>query len=174
MAPRRRVSSPSPKPFSVSCKVGFSTIHSAIDLARPVFDFGAPGFWELVHAARLSVFEAAAARDVPLVVTTYCYAEPDDRLAFEQIADIVEGRGGEVLPVFLRCSNDEIARRLGNADRSSRGKITSQRGLDEFLRRFQMCPLPRRDCLEIDTGTDSAERIGRQIIRHFSLDPSRR
>jgi hypothetical protein len=27
--------------------------HAAIDLARTVFDFGAPGFWELVHDATL-------------------------------------------------------------------------------------------------------------------------
>ncbi len=26
--------------------------HAAIDLARTVFDFGAPGFWELVHSVR--------------------------------------------------------------------------------------------------------------------------
>ena len=145
--------------------------HAAIDLARTVFDFGAPGFWELVHAARLAVFKAAAECDISLVVTTYCYAEPEDRLAFEQIADVVESRGGALLPVFLECSTREVARRLGNADRSSRGKITSRAGLDEFHERFLMCPVPRPDCLKLDTSDESAESVARRIIRHFSLDP---
>src|SRR5436190_2013325 len=34
--------------------------HAAIDLALTVFDFGAPGFWELVHDVRLSALDAAA------------------------------------------------------------------------------------------------------------------
>jgi hypothetical protein len=144
--------------------------HSAIDLARTVFDFGAPGFWELVHAARLAVLKAAAERDVSLVVTTYCYAEPDDRLAVEQIADLVESRGGALLPVFLQCSEHEIVRRLGNADRSSRGKVTSRKGLDEFLERFHICPVPRPDCLMVDTSSEAAENTARRIISHFNLD----
>ena len=144
--------------------------HAAIDLARTVFDFGAPGFWELVHAARLAVFKAAAGRDVSLVVMTYCYAEPDDRLAFEQIAEIVEGHGGALLPVFLQCSEHEIARRLANADRSSRGKVRSREGLDDFLERFHMCPVPRPDCLTVDTSSEPAESSARRIILHFNLD----
>jgi hypothetical protein len=144
--------------------------HSANDLARTVFDFGAPGFCELVHAARLAVVKAAAERNLSLVVTTYRYAEPDDRLAFEQIANIAEGSGGALLPVFLQCSEHEIVRRLGNADRSGRGKVTSREGLDEFLARFRMCPVPRPDCLTVDTSSEAAENTARRIISHFNLD----
>src|SRR6202048_451642 len=56
--------------------------HAAIDLARTMFEFGAPGFWELVHSVRCSALDAAAAHDVSLVATTFCYAEPDDRPQF--------------------------------------------------------------------------------------------
>ena len=43
--------------------------HAAIDLARTVFDFGAPGFWDLVHRVRTSAIDAADAHGVSLVVT---------------------------------------------------------------------------------------------------------
>jgi tRNA uridine 5-carbamoylmethylation protein Kti12 len=33
--------------------------HAAIDLATTIFDFAAPGFWELVHAVRLQILRAA-------------------------------------------------------------------------------------------------------------------
>ena len=46
--------------------------HAAIDMALTVFDFDAPGFWELVHSLRCSTFEAAAAHGAGLVVTTFC------------------------------------------------------------------------------------------------------
>jgi len=34
--------------------------HAAIDLARTLFDFGAAGFWELVHSTRYSALDIAA------------------------------------------------------------------------------------------------------------------
>ena len=34
--------------------------HAAIDLARALFDFGAPGFWQLVHTTRYAALDAAA------------------------------------------------------------------------------------------------------------------
>src|SRR3712207_5258148 len=112
--------------------------HAAMELAVTVFDFGVPGFWELVHSARLSVLEAAASHDIPLVVATYCYSEPEDRPAFRQFEAIVTRYGGEVLPVYLHCSRDENVRRLSNADRAMRGKIASEQGLDRFLARYRI------------------------------------
>jgi len=44
--------------------------HAAIDLARTIFDFGAPGFWELVHEVRLQALRAAVQHRVPLVIMT--------------------------------------------------------------------------------------------------------
>src|SRR5450432_2254389 len=91
--------------------------HAAIDLARTIFDFGAPGFWELVHSVRCSALDAAAEHGVALVVTTFCYAEPDDRPQFEKFEENMRRRGGELLPVFLHCSREEAVRRVGNSDR---------------------------------------------------------
>jgi hypothetical protein len=62
--------------------------HAAIDLARTVFDFGAPGFWELVHSVRCSTFDAAAEHGVSLLVTTFCNAEPEDRPQYEDFEAI--------------------------------------------------------------------------------------
>jgi hypothetical protein len=71
--------------------------HTSIDLARSVFDFGAPGFSKLVHDVRILVLNAAGAQGVPLVVTTYCYAEPEDLPEFEQFEALVLAHGGEIV-----------------------------------------------------------------------------
>lgn len=75
--------------------------HAAIDFARTIFEFGAPGFWELVHQIRLAALEAAAQHGVPLVVITFCYSDPTDLPQFEEFERLVLGAGGELLPVFL-------------------------------------------------------------------------
>ena len=76
--------------------------HAAIDVARTVFDFGEPGFWDLVRTVRASVLNAAAGRGIPFLVMTFVYVAPDDLATFEEFETIVHGHGGHLLPVF--CS----------------------------------------------------------------------
>jgi len=147
--------------------------HASMDAAGTVFDFDAPGYWELVHAVRLLVLEAAAKRGVPLVVMTYCYSDPEDLPALEQFEAAVRRHGGELLPVFLRCSTAELKRRVGSADRAERGKITSPAGLERFLSRYTIAPVPRPNCLMLDSATRLADETAQEIIRHFALDRSR-
>ncbi len=46
--------------------------HAAIDLALTIFEFGAPGFWELVHEVRYSALDAAARYDLTAVPRPDC------------------------------------------------------------------------------------------------------
>jgi hypothetical protein len=144
--------------------------HAAIDLARTMFDFGAPGFSELVHSVRCAALEAATAYGVTLVVMTFCYVEPDDRVLFDQFEEIMRRHGGELLPVFLHCSREEAARRVGNPDRVERRKMTSEASLRKYLDDFNFSPVPRPDCLELDTEVKPAEATAREIVRHLALD----
>ena len=144
--------------------------HAAIDLARTIFDFGAPGFWELVHDVRRSAMNAAAEHRVPLLVTTFCYAEPEDREQFGQIEAIVQRHGGKLLPVFLHCSREEALRRVGNPDRVERRKLTSGEHLIRDLDRYDLTAVPRPDCLRLDTGVNAADVTAQEIVRHFGLD----
>jgi hypothetical protein len=98
--------------------------HAAIDVARTVLDFGVPGFFELVQEVRKSVLTAAADQGVALVVMTFVYADPEDLSTYEAFEKIVHQRGGQILPVFLNCSAGEIVRRVGNAERVARKKMT--------------------------------------------------
>ena len=146
--------------------------HAVIDFVRTVFDFGAPGFWELVHSVRYSAMDAAAAHDVSLLVTTFCYAEPDDREQFGKFEEIVQHRGGELLPVFLHCSREEAVRRVGNPDRVERRKMASGESLIKYLDSYDFSPVPRPDCLKLDTEVTSAEVTAQNIISHFGLKPA--
>ncbi len=143
--------------------------HAAIDLARTLFDFGAPGFWELVHGTRYAALDAAGEHGIPLVVTTFCYAEPDDLPQLEDFEKVMWRHGGELLPVFLHCSREEAARRVGNPDRIERRKMASAASLMTDLDTHKYSPVPRPDCLRLDTERRPAEATAREIISHFGL-----
>ena len=144
--------------------------HTSIDFARTLFDFGAPGFWDLVHSVRLAALDSAAQHRVPLVVVTFCYSEPEDRSLFEQFEAIMVRHGGKVLPIFLSCSDEEARRRVGNIDRVDRRKLTSVEGLASFAAQWNIMPVPRTDCLCLDTEAEGPDLIARSIIRHFGLE----
>lgn len=143
--------------------------HAAIDLARTLFDFGAPGFWELVHAIRYQALDAAAEHGVALVVTTFCYADPLDLPQFEKFEEVMRRHDGELLPVFLHCSREEATRRVGNPDRVERRKMISAASLIKELDTYKFTAVPRAGCLTLDTGVRPAEATAREIIGHFGL-----
>ena len=144
--------------------------HAAIDLARTMFDFGAPGFWELVHTVRSAALDAAAANRVGLVAMTFCYADPEDRPQFAAFEAIMQRNGGDLLPVFLHCSREQALQRVGNADRVERRKMTSATSLIKFLDDNNFTAVRRADCLTLDTELRSAEATAREIVSHFGLD----
>ncbi len=143
--------------------------HANVDLARTVFDFGVPGFWELVHSSRCAALDAAAKHGVPLLVTTYCYVEPDDRAAVQEFEAILGKYGAEMLPVFLHCSREEAARRVGNPDRVERGKLTSVEGLINFVDGRDFTSVPREDCVKFDTEMMQPDAVAEEIVRRFAL-----
>jgi hypothetical protein len=143
--------------------------HAAIDFALTMFAFGAPGFWELVHQVRLAALEEGARHGVPLTAMTFCYSDPIDLPYFEDFENLMLHARSELLPVYLRCSDDEIARRIGNADRVLRRKTSSMEALEEFRVLYNDAPVPRDGCLELDSAARSAEGTAREIVRRFGL-----
>lgn len=143
--------------------------HAAIDVARTVFDFGAPGFWELVDTTRVSVVEAAARNNVPLVVMTACYSEPEDIPLFQRYVSMLARYGSKILPVFLHCSEHEMLRRVTNKDRAERQKISSPTGLKTFLAEYNLVPVQYEGCIHIDSGRYAANEAAQKIADHFEL-----
>ena len=143
--------------------------HAAVDFARSVLDFDGPGFWDLVHSSRLIAVEKAAQYGAGLVVQTSCYSHPDDLPLVEDFERVLARHGGHLLPVFLSCSRATLEERVGSADRVERQKVASKEGLDRCLSRWNLVPVPRANCLIVDTDTASPVDAARTIVLHFDL-----
>jgi hypothetical protein len=143
--------------------------HAAVDFARTVLDFDAPGFWDLVHAARMLALEKAAQHGAALVVQTSCYSHPDDLPLVQDFERVLARHGGVLLPVFLSCSRKTLEERVGAADRIARRKVTSKEGLDRCLSRWNLVPVPRENCFTVDTDAASPVEAARLIVTHFNL-----
>ena len=144
--------------------------HAVIDFAKTMFEFGAPGFWDLVHAARLTALRAAAKERLNLVVMTFCYSHPSDLEYFKAFEKLVIDDGGELLPAHLTCPDQEIANRIGNPDRVERRKTSSMQALAAFNKTYRDAPVPASNCISLDTEKAPADTTADEIIRAFGLD----
>lgn len=143
--------------------------HLSIDLARSVFAFGAPGFWDLVIEARLATYRIAARNGLPMLITTNAYDHPTDLPLLEAYEQTVAAEGGTLLPVYLSCAEEIMMARVTEASRVTRRKIATQKGLQRYLEENNFAPVPREGCLRLDTGRLSAEASAEAICDHFGL-----
>jgi hypothetical protein len=106
---------------------GFRVFHNhlAVDLVESVFDFGSPPFVELREKIWLDVFSQAAAADLNGLVFTFAYDRTVRGSFIENTRAVIESSGGEVFFVGLRCSTEELERRIENPSRRRFGKLSS-------------------------------------------------
>lgn len=142
--------------------------HASIDLARTVIDFGAPGFWDLIHKLRLDLLEAAAIAQVPHFITTACYHTGDTGIIADWEA-VMRRHKATFLPVHLICDPDIQATRVTRPDRAERRKLTSVSGLEGYMAKNDYAPLQRDNCLILDTSHTPPQDIATQIIDAFDL-----
>ena len=143
--------------------------HLTVDVAKALFEFGTPAFWQLVHKLRLLALEAIAAEPDACVVFTNCYSSPEDDARVLAIERVVTSQGGEFIPVYLACDVEELMRRISLPARIKMDKLATKDGLQAFLQRWNCVALDRPHCIEINTEGRSANDCADEISRRIGL-----
>lgn len=125
--------------------------------ALPARAFGlAKEVQAIVHEAVL-----AAPAGVSHIFTKFWVDEPGDAAQESQMRALADRRGVPFLPVWLRCEENELRRRVGLHDRAARNKLRDPAVLAQLLAE-PLLPAPA-DALELDTTSatawESADRI---------------
>ncbi|OAH10859.1 hypothetical protein [Streptomyces jeddahensis] len=105
----------------------------AIEPVLRFFDFGSPAFVRLVDGFQQRLIEEVAASDLPGLIFTFVWAfdQPGDQRALEQYALPFRERGGRVLYLELKASQEARVQRNMGASRLA-GK-PSKRDLDGLI-----------------------------------------
>ena len=106
---------------------GFKVFHNhlAVDLVESVFDFGSVPFVELREEVWLAVFKRAVEADLNGLIFTFAFDRSVRPDFIENTRAVVESAGGEVLFVELRCSTEELEKRIEDPSRQRFGKLSS-------------------------------------------------
>jgi len=139
--------------------------HLTIDVAKSLFDFGTPEFWDLTHQLRRTALAARAEAGSGDVVFTNCYSSPHDDPIVEALEAEVVTRGGEFLPVFLDCTIEELRRRVVHSSRKDMRKIHTAEGLDRYLKEWNFVALNRPNTISLTTDGRTPEECAGEIAR---------
>ncbi len=134
---------------ALASATGFRLAHNHLsaDLATSLFDFGTPEHAELVWAARMLVFEAAAKAKLPGLIFTWAFSYPDFLPYLDRVRATLAPYTTEIQYVYLTCDEAERRRRVLNSDRGKHGKIQSVGMLERQNARKNYVMIPGTDSL---------------------------
>lgn len=145
--------------------------HLTLDVAKALFDFGTPEFWDLVHRLRRVSLAAKAVDSEADVVFTNCYSSPHDDATVAGLEEVVVERGGTFVPVYLECGIDELRRRVAEPSRVAMRKLHTVEGLDGFLDQWNCVALDRPDCVTVSTEGRAVDACVAEIAERLGLRP---
>ena len=151
---------------------GFGVFHNhlTVDLVGAVFEFGSPPFVELREMIWLAVFSRAAAAKLGGLIFTFAFDRTVGGGFIESTREVIESSGGEVLFVELRCSPEELERRIEQPSRQGSGKLNSAARFRELSEAgaFVNPGIPAAR-LVVDTTDISAPDAARLIVSKLGL-----
>ena len=137
--------------------------HLTIDVAKSLFEFGTPEFWDLTHRLRRTALAARAEAGSADVVFTNCYSSPHDDPIVEALELEVVSRGGAFLPVFLECTMEELRRRVVDPSRQEMRKIHTSEGLARYLEEWNFVALDRPNTISVATDGRTPHECAAEI-----------
>ena len=124
--------------------------------------------WGYVGRIKQVVLEAAeelAPPDTSFIFTNYLAPGEADAASFERTEAFSRRRGAVFVPVALQCPEEELARRVGNEDRASRGKLLSPEILRSTLAMGVWVP-EHENLLILSSADHDAPELADRILHH--------
>lgn len=143
--------------------------HLTLDVAKSLLDFGTDEFWHLTHELRALSLETHFKLGQKPLIFTWCYEQPEDYWFLDRINQMARMHSGNIFPVFLECTTENLKDRVANADRKRLDKLCSVAALKKELLYKNYAPIPIESCIKIDSATNSALVNAKIIVDSFNL-----
>ena len=144
--------------------------HQVVDMLLSVFDFGTEPFIALREDIWLSVFEEAAAANLPALIFTFNPESSVSPAFIPNIIDTLPQTGSRIDFIELHCPLPELKTRLDTPSRHEHKKLTSIPLFEQLhaagVFDSSHMPTPRRS---IDTSTNTPAEAAAQIATALKL-----
>jgi adenylate kinase len=145
--------------------------HLALDLVESLFEFGSQPFIELREKVWLAAFSQAVAANLSGLIFTFAFDRTVSSGFIEDTREVIESGDGKILFVELRCSTEELERRIEDSSRQRFGKLNSVGRFHELKDAGAFVepgiPIER---LIVDTTELSAVDAARLVVGELGLE----
>jgi hypothetical protein len=156
-------------------RTGYKLFHNhlAVDLVESVFEFGSRPFVELREMIWLTTFSRASEEHLAGLIFTFAHDRTVRSGFIDETRRAVEAAGGVVSFVELRCSADELERRIEQPSRREFGKLSSVAQFRELKDAgvFVVPEIPAGS-LVVETDGKSAAETAEEISSRLRLGPT--
>lgn len=148
--------------------------HLLIDPANAVLHRTQPGYQTLRKAIRDAVFTSLVKESSTYaaiyIFTDWQSGDATGSSVCEEFRTMAQTRGSVLIPIIIKCDEEENVRRLAGLERSKYGKITDVDLLLQFRKQVDPPPVFRFDGhehrIEVDVTDMSAEEAADVMFRH--------
>ena len=150
--------------------------HLLIDPANAVLHRTQPGYQTLRKAIRDAVFttlvQESSTYEAIYIFTDWQSGDATGSSVCEEFCTMAKARGSILIPIIIKCNEEENVRRLAGMERLKHGKITDVDLLLQFRKQVDPPPVFRFDGhehrIEVDVTDMSAEEAADVLFRHVA------
>jgi tRNA uridine 5-carbamoylmethylation protein Kti12 len=146
--------------------------HLTVDLLTNFFEFDSVPFRNLNSKFRLDILKETAKDNFKGIITTVCYArgDRDDDKNIRKFIKELSSLGVKMCFVQIVCSINEMEKRVTASSRKKYGKLDNVKNLRKCMKKWVLDePIPYVESLRIDSTSNSAKDVAKQIKKHFKL-----
>lgn len=113
--------------YELSNLTGFKVFHNhlTVDLVTSLFEFGSESFINLREKIWLETFSEAINADFDGLIFTFAPEKTVPDNFPDKVKKLLEEKGGKVIFIELKCSLEELEKRLAHPSRQKFGKLNS-------------------------------------------------
>ena len=154
--------------------LGYGVLHNHLtfDLARVVYPADDPRCFPFTAHLRLRVVLEGLENGTSGIILTFVYAanSRNDQHFVAELSRLGSAHGAAIHLVQIRCSLEELERRVTGDDRRRLGKPADIDTLHAYLARWDVCePIAGMPGLVVDTTATSAAACANRIVEELHL-----
>lgn len=152
----------------------FKILHNHLfnDLVETILPYGNQDFFDLVYKLRSDLVRAAVKKNISGIITTYCYAHPEDDDELKTNLDMMQKLGVEIIYIFLTADKAQLIKRVEEESRRQFGKLKDAQKLSKVLDKHDFfTAIPFVKSLKIDNTKLSAPKVAKKIINYIENSP---
>jgi len=151
---------------------GFNVLHNHLtgDISSAIYNFGSKRYKKFVRKLRKIILKEASKSEAKIIFT-FVYGKGIDDKFIKKLINISKKRKkNKISFIWLRCSKNELEKRVISPERTHHGKLGTKKELRKDFQKYNsFSKIPFIDSIEINNTRLSPKKTAKKIKKELNL-----